>query len=131
MFGGPQQNAVNEFESVCALLLSLPAVSLILVSFIRAVLLQKEFGIKKALRICAVLLVAPILIAMQVVCTSTVVSKIYREVIKVVRQLGNTVQFVIGLVFHRVANELLLQPLQPDTGTQWHEGRVIAVRDAV
>ena len=53
----------------------------------------------KTLGVCVVLLVAPILIAMQVVCTSTVVSKFYREVIKVVWQLGNTVQLVIGAGF--------------------------------
>ena len=58
-----------------------------------------------------------------------VVSKIYREVIKVARQLGNTVQPVIGLFLHRAATEIVFQPLHPDTGARRHKGRVIAVRE--
>ena len=60
------------FETIIySITLFLLAVSLMLVSFIVAVLLSDDYGVLKTLGICAVLLVASIAIAMQVVCTLT------------------------------------------------------------
>ena len=57
------------FETIIySITLFLLAVSLILVSFIMAVLLSNDNGILKTLRNCAVLLVTSIAFAMQVVC---------------------------------------------------------------
>jgi len=65
-------NDVGHFEIIIySITLFLLAVSLILVSFIMAVLLYNDYGVLKTLGICVVLLVASIPIAMQVVCTST------------------------------------------------------------
>ena len=68
-------NDVGHFVEIIiySITLFLAAVSLILVCFIMAVLLYNIYGVLKMLGVCVVFLVASIPIAMQVVCTSTMV----------------------------------------------------------
>ena len=64
-------NDVGHFEVIFSITLFLLAMSLILVSFIMAVLLLYDFVILKTHGICVVWLVASVPIAMKAACTST------------------------------------------------------------
>ena len=67
----PNTDASHFKTIICAITLLLLVVFFMLVSFIMTVMLLSDFGNLQMLGICVVLLVAPIPIAMHVVCTST------------------------------------------------------------
>ena len=74
MFTITNTSDVGHFEMIINLItLFLLPTSLILVSSIVTVLFLNDFGILKTLGICVVLLVEIVPVAMQVMCTSTMV----------------------------------------------------------